>query len=88
MLDCPGGTQLIQHIIVQDQDGQKQQHKEILLISDSAKKIKTLVFSILTDMLKTVPVEDFQHCYQKWEQCIHWCLAAHENYFEGDNIDV
>ena len=25
----------------------------------------------VTDMLKTIPVEDFQHCYQKWEQRFH-----------------
>ena len=42
----------------------------------------------VTDMLKTIPVEDFQRCYQKWEQCLHWCVAAQGNYFEGDNIDV
>ena len=29
--------------------------EEILLIGDSVKKIKTLVFSIVTDMLKTSP---------------------------------
>jgi hypothetical protein len=33
-----------------------------LLIGDSVKKIKTLVFSIVTDMLKTKPVEDLQRC--------------------------
>ena len=62
--------------------------KEILLIGDSVKKIKTLVFSIITDMLKTVPVEDFQRCYQKWEQCLHLYVTAQGNYFEGDDIDV
>ena len=42
----------------------------------------------LTDMLKIIPVEDFQRCYQKWEQFLHRCVAAQGNYFEGDNIDV
>ena len=42
----------------------------------------------VSDMLKTIPVEDFQHCWQKWEQCLHRCVAAQGNYFEGDNIDV
>ena len=42
----------------------------------------------VTDMLKTKPVEDFQRCYQKWEQRLHRCVAAQGNYFEGDNIDV
>ena len=40
----------------------------------------------LTDMLKTIPIEDFQRCYQKWEQCLHRCVAAQGNYFEGDDI--
>ena len=39
-------------------------------------------------MLKTIPVEDCQRCYQKWEQRLHWSVAAQGNYFEGDNIDV
>ena len=39
-------------------------------------------------MLKIIPVEDFQRCYQKWEQRLHRCVAAQGNYFEGDNIDV
>ena len=54
--------------------------KEIMLIGDSVKKI--LVVSIVTDMLKTISVEDFQRCYQKW------CVPAQGNSFEGDNIDV
>ena len=39
-------------------------------------------------MLKTIPVEDFQGCYEKWEQRFHRCVDAQGNYFEGDNIDV
>ena len=35
------------------------------------------------DMLKTLTVENFQRCYQKWEQHLHRCVAA-----QGDNIDV
>ena len=58
--------------------------KEILLIDDSVKKIETLVFSNVTDMLKTIPVEDFQRWHQKREQCLHWCVAAQGNYFEVD----
>ena len=42
----------------------------------------------VTDMLKTIQVEDFQRCNQKWEQRLHRCVAAQENYFGGDNIDV
>jgi hypothetical protein len=39
-------------------------------------------------MLKTIPVEDFELFYQKWEQRLHRWVAAQRNYFEGDNIDV
>ena len=39
------------------------------------------------NMLKTIPVEDFQHCYKKWER-FHRCVAFQGNYFEGNNIDV
>ena len=36
----------------------------------------------VTGMLKTIPVEDFQRCYQKRDQRLLQCVA------EGDNIDV
>jgi hypothetical protein len=42
----------------------------------------------VADMLKTIPVEDLQRCYQKWEQRFHRCVAAQGNYFEEDKIDV
>ena len=45
---------------------------------------KNLVTSV-TDMLKTIPVEDFQRC---WEKRLHRCVAAQGNYFEEDTIDV
>ena len=34
------------------------------------------------DMLKTIPVEHFQRCYQKWEQHLQG------KYFDEDNNDV
>ena len=40
------------------------------------------------DILKTIPFEDFQRCYQKWDQCLHRYVAAQGNYFERDDIDV
>ena len=40
------------------------------------------------DMLKTIPIEDFQRCYQKWEQRFHRCVAAQGNCFDGDDINV
>ena len=38
-------------------------------------------------MLTTIPDEDFQRYYQKWEQRLHRCIAAQGNYLEGDNIE-
>ena len=52
---------------------------------------KNLVDSLswsVTDILKAIPVEDFQCRYQKWEQLLHRCVAAQGNYFEGDDIEV
>ena len=48
--------------------------------------INNLVTST-TEMLKTMPIEDIQRCYQTWER-LHRCVAAQGNYFEGDNIEV
>jgi hypothetical protein len=44
--------------------------------------IKNLVYNV-TDMLKTIPIDDFQRCYQKWEQCLHRCVAAQGNILKG-----
>ena len=41
----------------------------------------------VTDELKGFPAEAFQHCYKQWKQCLHHCVAAQGNYFEGDNLD-
>jgi len=35
----------------------------------------------ITDKLKGIPAEAFQHC-------LHHCVAAQVNYFEGDNLDL
>ena len=42
----------------------------------------------ITDELKGIPAEAFQHCYEQWKQCLHRCVAAQGNYFEGDNLDL
>ena len=44
--------------------------------------LKTIQKSV-TDTLKTIAVEDFQRCYQKWEQRLHRCVAAKGNYLAG-----
>jgi len=42
----------------------------------------------VTDKLKGIPAEAFQHCYKQWKQRPHCCVAAQGNYFEGDNLDL
>ena len=42
----------------------------------------------VTDELKGIPAEAFQHCYEQWKQRPHRCVAAQGNYFEEDNCDL
>ena len=42
----------------------------------------------LTDELKGILVEAFQHCYELWKQRLRRCVAAQWNYFEGDKLDL
>jgi histone-lysine N-methyltransferase SETMAR len=42
----------------------------------------------VTDELKGIPAEAFQHCYEQWKQRHCRCVAAQGNYFEGDNLDL
>ena len=42
----------------------------------------------VTDELKGIPAEAFQHCYEQWKQCLRRCVAAQGNYFEDDNLDL
>ena len=42
----------------------------------------------VTDELKGIPAEAFQHCYEQWKQRLLRCAAAQGNYFEGDNLDL
>ena len=42
----------------------------------------------VTDQLKAIPVENFQRCYQEWEQRLRRSIPAQDNYFEGDNTVV
>jgi len=43
---------------------------------------------IVTDELKGIPAEAFQHCYEQWKQRLRRCVAAQGNYFVGDNLDL
>ena len=42
----------------------------------------------ITDKLKVIPAEAFQHCYEQWKQHLCHCVAAQGNYFEEDNLDL
>ena len=42
----------------------------------------------VTDQLKAIPVSDYQHCYEDWEQRLQRCVASQGNYFEGDKLDL
>ena len=42
----------------------------------------------VTDELKGIPAEAFQHCYEHWKHRLRRCVAAQGNYFEGDNLDL
>ena len=41
----------------------------------------------VTDELKGIPAEAFQHCYEQRKQRLRRCVAAQRNYFEGYNLD-
>jgi len=41
---------------------------------------------VVTDQLRALPHEDFQHCYWEWEQRLRRCVASGGNYFEGDKV--
>jgi len=43
---------------------------------------------VVTDQLRALPYEDFQHCYREWEQRLRLCVASQGNYFERDNVDL
>ena len=42
----------------------------------------------VTDELKGILAEAFQHCYEQWKQRLRHCVPAQGNYFEGDNLDL
>jgi hypothetical protein len=42
----------------------------------------------VTDQLKAIPLNDFQHCYEQWEQRLRRCVASQGNYFEGDKVEL
>ena len=46
------------------------------------------MLKIVTDKLKGIPAESFQHCYEQWKQRLRRCVAVQGHYFEEDNLDL
>jgi len=42
----------------------------------------------VTNELKGITAEAFQHCYTQWKQRLRGCVAVQGNYFEGDILDL
>ena len=42
----------------------------------------------VTDELKGIQAETFQHCYVKWKEHLCRCVAAQGYYFKGYNLDL
>jgi hypothetical protein len=42
---------------------------------------------VVTNQLRALPNEFFQHFYWEWEQCLWLCVTSQGNYFEGDDGD-
>jgi len=42
----------------------------------------------VTDELKGIQSEAFQHCYEQRKQRLRRCVVAQGIYFEGDNPDL
>jgi hypothetical protein len=37
----------------------------------------------VTNILKSIPEEGFQQCFEQWKQCLPKCAAAQEDHFKG-----
>lgn len=48
----------------------------------------TDIQSSVTRVLRDLPIEAFQKCYEGWKKRWNQCVAARGDYFEGDHIDV
>jgi hypothetical protein len=44
--------------------------------------------NVVTDQLRALQHEYFQHCYWEWEQPLRRCVASQGNNIEGDNVDL
>jgi hypothetical protein len=39
----------------------------------------------VTAILKTIPEEEFQKCFEQWKHRLTKCIGTQGDYFEGDN---
>jgi transposase len=44
--------------------------------------------SNMTAVLKAIPQNQFQNCFEGWARCWHRCIASQGEYFEGDHSDI
>jgi len=42
----------------------------------------------VTNTLKDFTDKDFQQCFQRWKECLEWCVASEGNYLGGDHIEM
>jgi hypothetical protein len=45
------------------------------------------IHKVVTDQLRSLTHEDFQHCYWECEKSLQCCVASQGNYFEGDDVN-
>jgi hypothetical protein len=59
-----------------------------LKITLKRRRIQTVenIITNATNELKVMPQTSFKQCFQRWKRQWERCIAAHCNYFEGDNI--
>lgn len=36
------------------------------------------------EVIKKIPISDFQNCFEQWKDRLQKCVAVHGQYFEGD----
>jgi len=42
----------------------------------------------VTNTLKDFTDEDFHQCFQRWKECLEWCVASVGNCLGGDHIEM
>jgi transposase len=59
-----------------------------LKITLKRRRFQTVEYIIAnaTNYFKAIPQTPFEQCFQKWKRRREKCIAAHGDYFDGDNI--